>query len=198
MLDGWLTWMPDAGWVPWLVVGVILLSVNAVGVVAVALQLPGTWLIGLATGLAAWWGWGELARDADGALVRRENWIGWATLGTLLALAVLGEVVEAVAGAAGSRIAGGTRRGAVLAIIGGIAGAIAGTPLIPIPIVGTLVGASLGAGAGSILGDLWAKQPLVQSFKAGGGAAVGKFTGAVMKLAIAIAMWLVVAAAVVL
>ena len=169
--------------------GGALLVINAIGVVLVALQLPGTWLIGLATGAAAWWGW-----SADPTM----RWIGWWTLAALLVLAIVGEIVEAAAGAAGSRVAGGTRRGAVLAIVGGVAGAIAGTPLIPIPIVGTLIGASLGAGAGSVLGDLWAKQPVAQSFKAGGGAAVGKFTGAVIKLGIAAVMWAWVAVAAVI
>ena len=182
-------WQSVSGLGAYALVALILMTVNAIGVVMVALQLPGTWWIGLATGLAAWWGW---ASPAEGG-----PWIGWWALGVLLGLAVLGEVVEAVAGAAGSRVAGGTRRGAVLAIVGGILGAIVGTPLIPVPIVGTLVGASLGAGLGSVAGDLWAKQPLVQSFKAGGGAAIGKLTGAALKLAIACVMWVWVLVAVV-
>ncbi len=165
------------------VVLVVLWLVNAVGVVMVALQLPGTWLMLLATGLVAWWQWDGLPE---------QRLIGWWVLASLLALAVLGEIVEAVAGALGARKAGGTKRGALLAIVGGIAGAIAGTFLIPIPIIGTLLGAALGAGAMSMLGDKWAGRSYGDAFRAGRGAAVGKFAGSVGKLVIAAAMWVVV------
>ena len=73
-------------------------------------------------------------------------------------LAVLGEVLEFVLGTAGSRHAGGSQRGAALAIDGSLVGGIAGTAL-PVPIMGTLIGACLGAFAGSLLGDLWAGAP---------------------------------------
>ena len=163
-----------------LLIATALVLVNAAGVVMVALQLPGTWVMLLATAAAAWWGWAPAPAD---------RWIGWFTLASLLALAVLGEVVEAVAGAMGSRRAGGTRRGALLAIAGGVAGAVAGTFALPVPIVGTLVGASLGAGAGSMLGDAWAGRTLGEVWAAGKGAAVGKLAGSVGKLVIAAVMF---------
>lgn len=166
-----------------------LLLVNAVGLAMVALQLPGTWLMLLATAIAAWWGWD---------LEPSQRWIGWTSLVVLLVLAVLGEVVEAVAGAMGSRRAGGTRRGALLAIVGGVAGAVAGTFALPVPIVGTLVGASLGAGAGSMVGDAWAGRDFEAVWAAGRGAAIGKFAGSIGKLGIAVLMFCVVAAALVL
>ncbi|BAM03714.1 DUF456 domain-containing protein [Phycisphaera mikurensis] len=171
-----------------LLVAAALLLTNAAGVVMVALQLPGTWLMLAATAAAAWWGW-----SPDPGL----RWIGWGTLAALGGLALLGEVVEAVAGALGSRQAGGSRRGALLAIAGGIAGAIGGTFALPIPIVGTLLGASVGAGAGSMLGDAWAGRDLSAVWAAGRGAAIGKFAGSVGKLGIAIAMFVLVAAALV-
>ena len=171
-----------------LLIAAALLLVNATGVVMVALQLPGTWVMLLATAAAAWWGWDPIPD---------ERWIGWFTLVSLLVLAVLGEVIEAVAGAMGSRKAGGTRRGALLAIAGGIVGAIAGTFALPIPIVGTLIGASLGAGAGSMLGDAWAGRGFEQVWAAGKGAAVGKFAGSVGKLGIAVAMFVLILGAMV-
>lgn len=160
--------------------------VGLVGVVMVALQLPGTWVMLAAAAVAAWWGWAELPGD---------RLIGWMALGAMLVLAVLGEVVEAIAGALGARTAGGSKRGAFLAVIGGIAGAIAGTFVIPVPILGTLLGAAIGAGVMSTLGDKWAGRKTSDALKAGGGAAVGKFAGAVAKLGIAVAMWLIVVAA---
>ncbi|MEM9881988.1 MAG: DUF456 family protein [Planctomycetota bacterium] len=156
----------------------LLLIVNTVGVVLVALQLPGTWLMVAAGGLFAWWRWGEA------------NWsYGWGTLAGLLGLAVLGELLEFLAGAVGSRAAGGSRRGAVLSVVTAVAGAIAGTALIPIPVIGTLVGAAAGAAGGAMLGEVWAGRRWDESLKVGGGAAVGKLTGAVAKLAVAAAMW---------
>ena len=169
-----------------LLIATALLLVNAAGVVMVALQLPGTWLMLLATAAAAWWGWDPLPEH---------RWIGWSTLATLGVLALLGEVIEAVAGAMGSRKAGGTRRGALLAIVGGIAGAIGGTFLLPVPIVGTLIGASLGAGAGSMLGDAWAGRNFEAVWAAGKGAAIGKFAGSVGKLGIAVTMFFLAAGA---
>lgn len=171
-----------------LAIAVVLLLINAAGVVMVALQLPGTWLMLAATAAAAWWGW-----SPDPEL----RWIGWTTLATLGVLAILGEVIEAIAGAMGSRKAGGSRRGALLAIAGGILGAIGGTFALPIPIVGTLLGASLGAGAGSMIGDAWAGRDFEAVWAAGKGAAIGKFAGSVGKLGIAITMFVLIAAALV-
>jgi uncharacterized protein len=107
----------------------------------------------------------------------------WTVLCRAAGLAVLGEVLEFILGAAGSRQAGGSTRAAVLAIVGSLVGGIIGTAL-PVPIVGTLIGACLGAFMGLLLGDLWAGRPLFPSFKAGWGAAVGRFWGTASKLAI--------------
>ncbi len=167
---------------------VVLLSINAAAIVLVALQLPGTWLMIGATSLMAWWQWSEVPDD---------RLIGWHVLATLLGLALLGEALEALMGAAGSKLAGGTKRAAMLAVVGSIVGAIAGTPLIPIPIIGTLLGAAIGAAVGSMLGDKWAGREWKLSVKAAGGAAVGKLTGSVMKLCVAVAMWLIIAVALV-
>lgn len=157
----------------------LLLSVNAAGVFMVALQLPGTWVILLATAIAAWVRW-----DA--------GTFGWWTLVSLLVLAVVGEVVEFLGGMVGAKAAGAGRRAGWLALAGGIVGAIAGTFLIPIAIVGTLAGAGLGAAIGSITGDLWEGRHWKPALHGGGGAAVGRITGTVGKLTIACLMWLLV------
>lgn len=163
---------------------VVLLLFNAVGVLLVALQLPGTWLMLLATAVVAWWRW-------DSGL------IGWWTLAALLGLAVLGEVVEFVAGAWGASRAGSSKRGAVLAIAGGVVGALLGMVFLAfIPIVGVLIGAAIGAALGTIAGDVWAGREWAMALRTGRGAAVGKFWGALGKLGIAGVMWLVVLGAV--
>ena len=175
----------------WIVVWVVLVLFNAVCVGLVALQLPGAWLMLLATSLAAWWqwGWGWPGFWDEGTITP-------VTLIVLLVLATLGEVLEFVAGAAGARQAGASKRATLLAIVGGVAGAIVGTATIPVPVVGTLVGAALGAGLGSLGGDLWAGREWGPAVTAGKGAAIGRFWGAVSKLAVAAAMWLVVLGAV--
>lgn len=137
---------------------------------SILFNVPGTWLmVLLAIGLE-WWQPGEFM-------------FGWAVLGAAVALAVLGEVLEFVLGAAGSRQAGGSKRAAALAIAGGVVGAILGTA-IPVPILGTLLGASAGAFAGSLLGDLWAGRPVPGSIEAGRGAAMGRFWGTVAKMGV--------------
>jgi uncharacterized protein YqgC (DUF456 family) len=166
---------------------VVLMILNTVGLILTAFQLPGTWLIVLATALMGWWRWDAAA----------EPMIGWWALGLLLALAVLGEVLEFIAGALGSSQAGGSWRSGMLAIAGGILGAVVGTVLLPIPVIGTLVGAALGAAAGSLLGERWAGREWAHSFRVGQGAAVGRLLGSVAKLVVAAVMWVIVGVALV-
>jgi uncharacterized protein YqgC (DUF456 family) len=152
-------------------VSAVLLTVLNLGFwVGILFNLPGTWLMVLVTAVLKWW-------QPDYVQV------SWTVLGMAAGLAALGEVLEFILGAAGSRRAGGSRRAAALAILGSLVGGILGTAL-PVPIVGTLIGACLGAFAGSLIGDLWAGRPLFPSFEAGWGAAVGRFWGTVSKLAI--------------
>jgi uncharacterized protein YqgC (DUF456 family) len=147
-----------------------LTGLNLVFWVGILFNLPGTWLMVLVTAVLKWWQPGYVR-------------VSWTVLGVAAGLALLGEVLELALGAAGARRAGGTKRGAALAIVGSLVGGIVGTAL-PVPIVGTLIGACLGAFAGSLIGDLWAGRPLFPSFEAGWGAAIGRFWGTVSKLAI--------------
>src|SRR6267154_2588170 len=59
------------------------------------------------------------------------------TLIAITVLAVLGEVAEFVAGAAGARQAGASQRASTGAIVGGMVGAIVGTFAIPVPVIGS-------------------------------------------------------------
>jgi uncharacterized protein YqgC (DUF456 family) len=148
----------------------LLTVLNLAFWVGILFNLPGTWLMVLVTALLKWW---------QPAYVQ----VSWTVIGVTAGLAVLGEVLEFVLGAAGSRRAGGSTRAAALAIVGSLIGGLIGTAF-PVPMVGTLIGACLGAFAGSLLGDLWAGRPLFPSFEAGWGAAVGRFWGTVSKLTI--------------
>ena len=161
---------------------VALVAFNALCVVLVFLQLPGTWLMLLATALAAWWGqWEQIG--------------GW-TLCTLAVVALAGELVELLAGMAGAARAGGTRRAAGLALLGAVVRAIVGTLALPVPLIGSLLGACLGAAAGSVAGDRWAGRNWQQAAAAGTGAAKGRFFGTLGKVACAAIMWLIVTIAV--
>lgn len=133
--------------------------------------LPGIWLMVLSSAVVDWLQPGE-------ALFGRNVLVAAA------GLALLAEVLEFLMGAAGARQAGGSRRGAALAIVGSIIGAILGTAL-PVPVIGTLIGACCGAFAGSLLGDRWAGRPMTLSVEAGRGAAIGRFWGTTVKLLIA-------------
>jgi uncharacterized protein YqgC (DUF456 family) len=148
----------------------MLTLLNMVFWVSIIFNLPGTWLMVLVSALVEWWQPGSFMYS-------------WTVLFVAGGLAVLGEVIEFALGAVRSRQAGGSPRGAALAIVGSIIGGILGTAL-PVPIVGTLIGACLGAFVGSLIGDLWAGRPLFPSFAAGWGAAVGRFWGTVAKLAV--------------
>ena len=162
----------------WLIL-VLLLVVNAAGVFLVVMQLPGTWLILLATGLMSW---------------QQPQRITWVALLTLASLAVIGELVEFFASVRGGRKAGGTRHGAVLGLILAIVGAIVGSVFIP-PI-GTLIGSCLGAGIGSYMGDRIAGRSHQDAAAAGKGSAVGRLWGTIAKVLVAAAMWVVATAAV--
>ncbi len=175
-----------------ILVSVLLLLVNAVGVFLVALQLPGTWLMLGATVAVAWWRWnGWSGGDGGGGGLIT----GWTLLG-LLILALLGELVEFLGPALGAVKEKSSRRAAVLAVVGGVTGAIVGTILLAfLPVIGTLIGAVVGSGLFSILGDLWAGREWEPALRGGKGAAIGRFWGALGKLIIAVAMWVVVAGA---
>jgi uncharacterized protein YqgC (DUF456 family) len=152
------------------VYAVVLTVLNLGFWVGILFNLPGTWLMVLVTAALKWWQPGYVQ-------------VSWAVLGVATGLAVLGELLEFVLGAAGARHAGSSKRAAALAIVGSLVGGILGTAL-PVPIVGSVIGACLGAFIGSLIGDLWAGRPLFLSFEASWGAAVGRFWGTVSKLAV--------------
>ena len=111
----------------------LLALICIMGWFAQLVALPGNWLIVLAAALYAWFAEPESRLAID-----------WYTVAALLAMAIAGEVLETAAGAAGVKRAGGSRRGALLAIAGSMVGSIVGLFVgVPIPIVGSLVAAVL-------------------------------------------------------
>ena len=162
-------------------------------VCSIIVSLPGAWIM---LGIAAlieftdqWW----RTPDADGRTQTFEWWL----LGVCLALALAGELIELAAGAAGAKSGGAGRRGMIGALIGGILGALVLTPFIPIPVVGTLIGAIVGTFVGAVLGEVTGAQPktIKGSVKPAIGATIGRVFGAVSKMGVAIVMWLTLSVA---
>jgi uncharacterized protein YqgC (DUF456 family) len=154
----------------------LLTLLNLLFWVGILFNLPGTWLMLLTAVLADW-----LQPDV--------TMFGTPVLVTSGLIALAGEAAELAFGAAGARRSGGSRRGAALAIAGGVVGAIMGLA-IPVPVLGSLVGASAGAFVGAVAGDLWAGRHIHHSVASGRGAAYGRFWGTAAKSLLGAAMFL--------
>ena len=140
------------------------------------LALPGNWLMVVATSIYAW------LTPAQSPVA-----IGWRTVVAILALAALGEIVELVASAMGVTKTGGSRRSAVMALLGSIVGGILGAVIgVPIPLIGSVVAAvffaGIGAMAGAILGEISVGQRLGMSWRIGKAAFWGRLTGTLGKM----------------
>jgi uncharacterized protein YqgC (DUF456 family) len=160
----------------------ILVVANTGWLFLVLLGLPGNWLMVGSTALVAWLYW-------DRGMIN--HW----TLIALLAVAVIGEVLEFAAGAVGTKKAGGSRGGAFGALLGGVIGAGAGTFVIPVPIIGSLIGACGGAFCGALALELAGGRDIEPAVRSGLGAGVGRFFGTVAKLVVGIVIWTVAAVA---
>lgn len=153
-------------------VGSILLALGGtflagLGVLLIPFGLPGNWLIA-AVGLLG---------PALG--------LGWAPFGVLLAAAVVAEILELVLALKTAKKAGAGRSGQWGAFFGGILGAIFATPLIPIPILGTLLGAAIGAFLGAVAFELtFAQRREGELVQIGVGAFLGILFGKGAKMAI--------------
>lgn len=159
---------------PWL--GYVLLLVLIVaGLFINILGLPGLWLIVLGVVGYAW------ATDFV--------YVGWWTIGIVIALGLIAELVEFFAGAAGSAKAGGSKRGMAGAIVGGIVGGIVGTPILPI--IGTIIGSIIGCALGAYLIETTVGKTHTEASSISIGAAKGRFVGLVAKSAFGVAMGLV-------
>lgn len=149
--------------------------------------LPGNWLIAGCAALFAW----LVSQDPS-------RGITWTAVAVLAGLAVLGEVVEFAAGAAGAAKQGASKRSVALAMLGAVVGSILGIAVgAPIPILGSFVMALVGGGAGAFfgayLGEAWKGRPHEARIAAGRGAFTGRIWGTVGKLAVGAIMLVIVA-----
>jgi len=160
----------------WSAFGIAIL----IGLALDLLGLFGNWII-LAAMVIAWIAMGFVP-------------FGWLGMGLMLGIAILGEVFETVAAGFGAKKFGGSK-GSMLAALGGcLAGAVLFTPLIPVPLVGTLIGACLGAFIGAALWEyLRHEKKPGEAMWTGLGAALGKVAGLFIKTLAGFAMLLVAA-----
>ncbi len=152
----------------WIILSIILVLSGLAGLILPA--LPGPLLIFAGLLMAAW---------AEGF-----KYVGGITISILAFLAVLAYVADFVAGAFGAKRYGASRRAAVGAAIGAIAGLFFG-----------FAGVILGPFAGAVIGEITAGRDLRAAGVAGFGAWVGMILGIAAKMALGFAMvgWFVIA-----
>lgn len=155
---------------------ILLTLVLAVSWLAQLVGLPGNWLIVIAVAIYAW----ALPPEAPAT-------IGWNVVIALVAVALLAEAAELAAAALGVSKAGGSRRGALLAILGSIVGGIVGAIMgLPIPLVGSMVAAVVFGGVGALIGAMagesWKGRDFDSSLEIGKAAFVGRLLGTAAKM----------------
>ena len=164
----------------------VLMAVLVACWVAQVLGLPGNWLMVLVVAVYAY----HVPAHSAAA-------IRWPVPVALAVLAAVGEAAELTAGAMGVAQHGGSRRGALLALVGSMIGSLVGIFVgLPIPVVGSIVAAvlfgSAGALLGAILGESGRGRTPAQSWAIGIAAFRGRFLGTLFKLLLGAVMLAVV------
>ena len=177
-------------WITYLIASLFVL-LGAGCMVLVLFQLPGGWIL-LTTALGI-----EFLVDRFYLPVASQPTFGSLVLWGSLILLLLGEVLEFGTGLLGAKHGGATRRGMIGSLLGGMAGAIFFTPIIPVPVVGTLIGALLGTFIGAVIGEATGSDPssLSGSIQPALGATIGRVVGSMSKLCVAFAVWIVLSVA---
>src|SRR5262245_57997385 len=106
-----------------------------------------------------------------------------ALIALVLALAILGEIIESWLGFRFAKRYGGSSRSGWGALVGGIVGAIVG---VPVPVIGSVIGAFLGSFAGAALFEYTASRNLDVATRAGWGSVVGRAAAAAAKIALGV------------
>lgn len=179
----------DIDWAFWAYYlwGLLLVFSCAIAWLLNVTTLPGNWLVLALASLFAW-----VTTDQDG------RGISWTTIAVLFGLAILGELIEFVAGAAGAAKQGASRRAILLSMLCAVVGSLLGLGLgAPIPVIGSftlaVLGGAAGAFVGAYLGEAWKGHDEPQRVAAGRGAFVGRIWGTLGKLAVGAAMLVIVA-----
>ncbi|MEW4452529.1 DUF456 domain-containing protein [Bremerella sp. JC817] len=168
------------------VAATLLLLANMTAWVSTLITLPGNWILLLFTFLYAFFLPAEYYPR-----------VSWTVVIVMAVLAILGEVLEFLAGAAGAAKQGGSRWGIVLSLVGAFVGSLTGAIMLSfVPVIGTMIGALLGGALGAF-GGAWAGEHNTaktheERWAIGKGAFVGRIMGTVGKLAVGIIMLVLV------
>ena len=149
----------------------LLVVAQVAGILLIPFGLPGTWVQVLGLVAYAWY--------TDFGPV------GWVTIGFVVALAVIAEIIEFMLGGRFAQKYGGSRRAGWGAILGGLFGAVIG---LPIPIVGSVIGAFLGAFAGAAILEMTKNPEWRGAMRVGWGAFLGRLAAVAVKSGIAVAI----------
>lgn len=156
-------------------VPVLLLFVGCVaGLLIVPLGLPGLWVMVLGVLGYAW------LTDYRSA--------GVGTIGIVVGLAFLGEIVEAWLGFRFAKRYGGSSRSGWGALLGGTVGAVVG---VPVPIIGSVIGAFVGSFAGAALFEYLGSWKADAAMGAGWGAVLGRAAAGAAKIALGVVIGIV-------
>lgn len=163
-------------WEVWVIALLASLStLLAVGMIVLA--LPGIWLMFVVAGACLLW---------------QSHIITPTTFITIGIIGIVAELIEFFASAVGVKKLGGSKRGALGAIIGTIVGAILGGVFLSvIPVIGWVIGPILGGILGAGAGALMVERSIVRmswrdSMRSGGGAAIGRTVSIFVKMGLAI------------
>ena len=161
-ISGWEGWNEVSTAGAWLITACLLF----IGLVGCFLPIiPGPLIILIAV-LFHWF------------VLRQESGVEWWTFVVLVALIAASQIYDIVSGAAGSRWFGGTRWGA----IGAIVGAVAGLFFLPLGLIlGPLIGAC-------VFELLFAEQDARKAAVSGFGSAVGALSAVLVKVLVGLVM----------
>jgi uncharacterized protein YqgC (DUF456 family) len=159
---------PLAAALGWRIAAIIVLIAAVLsGLFLAALGGPGTWIVAISTALFMWWD--ETPRF-------------WEILIAMCSLAALAEVMEFALSARLVRSQGGGKQAAWAALGGGLAGGLLLTGLVPIPVLGTIIGAAVGCFLGALAAELGVTGEFRKSLAVGLAAAIGRTLGTTWKL----------------
>jgi len=151
-------------------VAILLLAiVEVAGLLMVPLGLPGLWVMMLGVLSYGWF--------------TDFHTVGLWTTALVLALALLGELIETWLGFRFARKYGASKRAAWGALIGGLVGAVVG---VPVPVIGSVIGAFVGSFAGAAGFEYTMSARAGTAVAAGWGAVLGRAAAAAAKIALGI------------
>lgn len=157
----------------------LLLVVSSLALLSNLLLIPGNWIM---TATAAIF---VLTTDLDRGPT-------WTVVVICAVLAGLGEGLELLLGSARAAQKGASRRAMLLSLVFSIVGSLAGSFLIPIPVVGTAIGAIAGAGLGAFggawVGEAWIGSDSQKRLQVSNAAMAGRLLGMLAKVAVGAAI----------